>query len=82
MGICSSILPLKIPWIEEPGRLQSMGPHSVGHNRAHIHNRQHFFFQGRIQNDDKLRARGIICLQAVWLKLFSLSFRIQIIICI
>ena len=24
----------KIPWTEEPGRLQSMGPLRVGHNRA------------------------------------------------
>ena len=28
----SSILSWKIPWIEEPGRPQSMGPQKVGHN--------------------------------------------------
>ena len=28
----SSILAWKIPWMEEPGRLQSMGPLTVGHN--------------------------------------------------
>ena len=28
----SSILVWKIPWIEEPGRLQSMGSQRVGHN--------------------------------------------------
>ena len=28
----SSILAWKIPWTEEPGRLQSMGPQRVGHN--------------------------------------------------
>ena len=28
----SSILAWKIPWTEEPGRLQSMGSHRVGHN--------------------------------------------------
>ena len=28
----SSILAWKIPWIEEPGRLQSMGSQRVGHN--------------------------------------------------
>ena len=28
----SSILAWKIPWIEEPGRLQFMGPQGVGHN--------------------------------------------------
>ena len=28
----SSILARRIPWTEEPGRLQSMGSHRVGHN--------------------------------------------------
>ena len=32
MAIHSSILAWKIPWIEEPGRLQSMGLQGVGHN--------------------------------------------------
>ena len=27
----SSTLAWKIPWMEEPGRLQSMGPQRVGH---------------------------------------------------
>ena len=30
----SSILAWKIPWTEEPGRLQSMGSQGVGHDRA------------------------------------------------
>jgi len=30
----SSALAWKIPWMEEPGRLQSMGSLSVGYNRA------------------------------------------------
>ena len=30
----SSILAWKIPWLEEPGRLQSMGSQRVGHNWA------------------------------------------------
>ena len=30
----SSTLAWKIPWTEEPGRLQSMGPRRVGHDRA------------------------------------------------
>ena len=30
----SSTLAWKIPWTEEPGRLQSMGSHRVGHNWA------------------------------------------------
>ena len=28
----SSTLAWKIPWTEEPGRLQTMGSHRVGHN--------------------------------------------------
>ena len=31
MASHSSILTWKIPWTEEPGRLQSMGSQSVGH---------------------------------------------------
>ena len=30
----SSTLAWKIPWMEEPGRLQSMGSHRVGHDLA------------------------------------------------
>ena len=30
----SSILAWKIPWMEEPGRLQSQGSQKVGNNRA------------------------------------------------
>ena len=32
MATHSSILTWEIPWIEEPGRLQSMGSERVGHN--------------------------------------------------
>ena len=32
MATHSSVLAWKIPWIEEPGRLQSMGSQRVGHN--------------------------------------------------
>ena len=32
MASCSSILARKIPWTEEPGRLQSLGLQRVGHN--------------------------------------------------
>ena len=32
MATHSSILAWRIPWIEEPGRLQSMGSQRVGHN--------------------------------------------------
>ena len=34
MAIHSSTLAWKIPWMEEPGRLQSTGSQGVGHNRA------------------------------------------------
>ena len=36
----SSILAWRIPWAEEPGRLQSIGLHRVGHDwsdLAHMH---------------------------------------------
>ena len=32
MAMHSSILAWKIPWTEEPGRLQSMGSQRVGHD--------------------------------------------------
>ena len=34
MATHSSILAWKIPWTQEPGRLQSMGSLGVGHDRA------------------------------------------------
>ena len=34
MATHSSIYAWRIPWTEEPGGLQSMGLHGVGHNRA------------------------------------------------
>ena len=34
MAIHSSTIALKIPWTEEPGRLQSMGLQRVGHDWA------------------------------------------------
>ena len=34
MATHSSTLAWKIPWTEEPGRLQSMGSQRVGHNSA------------------------------------------------
>ena len=34
MATHSSILAWRIPWIEEPGRLQSTGSQSVGHDRV------------------------------------------------
>ena len=37
MATHSSILSWRIPWTEEPGRLQSMGLQRVGHDRATEH---------------------------------------------
>ena len=34
MATHSSVFAWKIPWAEEPGGLQSMGPQRVGHDRA------------------------------------------------
>ena len=36
MAINSSILAWEIPWTEEPGGLQSMGSHGVGHDRSDL----------------------------------------------
>ena len=40
MATHSSTLAWRIPWTEEPGRLQSMGSHRVGHNLACMHRRE------------------------------------------
>ena len=36
MAAHSSILAWRIPWIEEPGRLQSREPQRVGHDRSDL----------------------------------------------
>ena len=36
MATHSSILAWRIPWTEEPGRLQSMGSQRVGHNLSNL----------------------------------------------
>ena len=41
MAIQSRVLAWKIPWIEEPGRLQSMGSQRAGHDWAHRHAHMH-----------------------------------------
>ena len=45
MAIHSSTLAWKIPWMEEPGRLQSMGLQRVGHDRANVLSLQHVHSQ-------------------------------------
>ena len=53
MATHSSILPGKISWTEEPGRLQSVGLQRVGHDRGTVHSKgdQSWVFSGR--NDAK-----------------------------
>ena len=41
MATHSSILAWKIPWTEEPGRLQSIGSQRVGHDGAHTQAHKH-----------------------------------------
>ena len=41
MATHSSILAWKIPWIEEPGGIQSMGSQRVGHNWVIEHTHMH-----------------------------------------
>ena len=53
MAVSSSILAWKIPWTEEPGRLQSVGSQRVGHSQATEHtgiitNTEMFNVYGRI----------------------------------
>ena len=32
----SNTFALRIPWIEEPGGLQSIRPHTIGHEQSHL----------------------------------------------
>ena len=48
MATHSSILAWEIPWTEEPGGLQSMGPQRVGQDRVtktHTHTHTHTYKQ-------------------------------------
>ena len=49
MATHSSILAWRIPWAEEPGRLQSMGSKRVGHDSATIQQ------QGFCASDQEIR---------------------------
>ena len=42
MANCFSILAWEIPWTEETGRLQSMGPQRVGHDLTTQQQQQNF----------------------------------------
>ena len=41
----SSSLAWKIPWMEEPGRLQSMGLHRIGHDWSDLASKQEYIMQ-------------------------------------
>ena len=41
MATHSSLLAWKIPWTEEPGRLQAIGSQRTGHDLAHTHTHTH-----------------------------------------
>ena len=47
MATHSNILAWRIPWTEEPGRLQSMGLQRGGHDWATFTLHTHFFYKGR-----------------------------------
>ena len=52
MATHSSILAWKIPWTEEPGRLQSMGSQRVGHDQ--VTKQQVRDFQRFLDNDHNM----------------------------
>ena len=54
MAIHSSILAWRIPWTEEPGRLQSMGSQRAGQNLATKKQKQAFSGQKKILNKIKM----------------------------
>ena len=43
MTTYSSILASKVPWTEEPGRLESMGSQRIGHDWANMHTHTHLW---------------------------------------
>ena len=59
IAIRTSILAWKIPWTEEPGRLQSMGLQRVEHDRVneHVHLKS-FFLKKKKQNKNTLVCIG------------------------
>ena len=48
MAIHSSILAWKIPWIEEPGGLQSTGSQRVGHDYMTKHTYTKQYIEGKL----------------------------------
>ena len=54
----SSILARRIPWTEEPGRLQSTGSQRVGHDLATNHTQTHYNGMGETV---ELGKENLIC---------------------
>ena len=62
----SSTLAWKIPWMEEPDRLQSMGSQRVGHNWATSMSMSCILLSNFIYRDVSNRIQGIIMVQNLW----------------
>ena len=73
MATHSSILAWRIPWMEEPGRLQSMGSQRVGHDWAHTSIHCHTLAEGLWVRDLTLPnmsgAVPHLCGDGTWLSL-------------
>jgi len=54
MGTHSSVLAWRIPWTEEPGRLQSIGPHRVKHDLSDVEH-MHRYRCKCIDTDERYR---------------------------
>ena len=79
MATYSNSLAKKIPWTEEPGRLQSMGLQKVGHDLATEHARRHVdkYKIGRFLDKNKWNNNNPMARKAVWtnLCLYKLLFK-------
>ena len=71
----SSVLAWRIPWTEEPGRLQSMGSQRVGHDWATSLSKPKIFANERILLSSALEQKGK-CLRTLfsWIFFLFLSF--------
>ena len=58
MAIHSSILAWKIPWIEEPGEIQSIGFQRVGHNWAQHTTQVNALFESLRKQEETFPASG------------------------
>ena len=65
MATHSSILAWRVPWTEEPGGLESIGSHRVGHNSSGLESMQGMLWggarineNGALQPLDQFRSTG------------------------